>query len=280
MKYCPQCKTDLIITMDDEFERLICAADDCEFIHWNNPTPVVAAVVEHNDEIILANNYQWPEHIFSVITGFLEKGESPEQGTIREVAEELGLQTDHVEPINVYPFFRMNQIILGYYVRASGTVKLNDELRSYKHVKKQDVYTSDSATGFILRDWLHSQGYSPEEVSFFKSEPKKSNRGTLYQRIDAMVNRIPEGRLATYGQIAKLVGSCGARQVGYAMAALDADTDVPWHRVINSQGRISARSVTEGHTVQRIILEEEGIIFNDNGKINLEIFRWQGPPPE
>jgi len=280
MKFCPHCKSDLIVTVIDEIERLICSSHECEFIHWNNPTPVVAAVVEHNDEIILANNVNWPDHIFSIITGFLEKGESSEQGTIREVGEELGLRTDHIELVEVYPFYRMNQIILGYYVRASGTVKLNEELRSYKHVKKEDLFTWDSATGFILRDWLNSQGFKPEEKNLFKAARKKSNRGTLYQRIDNIVKRIPEGQLATYGQIAKLVGSCGARQVGYAMAALDSNTDVPWHRVINSQGSISTRNGTEGHTLQRIILEEEGIVFNDKGKTNLEIFRWPGPPSE
>lgn len=280
MKYCPQCKADLVVTVIDEIERLICSSNDCEFIHWDNPVPVVAAVVEHNDEIILANNVSWPDHIYSIITGFLEKGESAEQGTVREVEEELGLRSDHIELIAVYPFYRMNQIILGYHVRASGAVKLNEELRSYKHVKRQDLFTFDSATGYILRDWLNSQGFEPEEKPLFKATPEKSNRGALYQRIDAMVKRIPEGQLATYGQIAKLAGSCGARQVGYAMAALADDTDVPWHRVINSQGRISSRNVTDGHTLQRIILEEEGIVFNDNGKVNLEIFRWPGPAPE
>ncbi|NKB39368.1 MAG: NUDIX domain-containing protein [Gammaproteobacteria bacterium] len=276
MKYCPLCRCDLIEISDEGFARLVCSSDECEFIHWNNPTPVVAAVVEHNDDIILANNFAWPEHVFSVITGFLEKGESPEDGTVREVDEELGLKSDHIEAINVYPFFRMNQLILGYYVRASGTVKLNDELRSYKHVKKEDVFTSDSATGFILRDALLSQGYKPKEVSFFGSASKKNNRGELYQRIDAMVLRISSGQLATYGQIAKLVGGCGARQVGYAMSTLDDESEVPWHRVINSQGRISARDGTEGHTLQRIILEEEGVVFSKKGKVNLEIFRWQG----
>jgi len=101
-------------------------------------------------------------------------------------------------------------------------------------------------------------------------------RGKLYQRIDTMVQRIPEGQLATYGQIAKLTGSCGARQVGYAMAALSAESDVPWHRVINSQGFISARRGGEGHELQRILLEDEGIVFNDKGKVDLAIYRWQG----
>ena len=277
MKYCPHCKSDLDKLVINELERLVCSSSHCEFIHWDNPTPVVAAVVEHQGKIVLANNVAWPEHAYSIITGFLEKGEPPDQGTIREVEEELGLKTEHIELIEVYPFFRMNQVIIGYYVKAKGRVKLNEELRSYKHVEKGELYTHDSATGYILRDWLNSQGFEPEEKALFRAKPATKPRNGLYQRIDEMVKQIPEGRLATYGQIAKLVGSCGPRQVGYAMSALDDDSDVPWHRVINSQGRISVRDATEGHTLQRIILEEEGIVFNDKGKINLELFRWQGP---
>ena len=63
----------------------------------------------------------------------------------------------------------------------------------------------------------------------------------LYGRIYAVVHHIPPGQVATYGQIARMVGRCTARAVGYAMAALPCDTDVPWHRVINSQGKISPR---------------------------------------
>ncbi len=280
MKYCPQCKSDLLAKKIEDLERLVCSSSDCEFIYWNNQVPVVAAVVEHEDKLVLANNVSWPDHIYSIITGFLEKEESPEQGTAREVEEELGLHTETVELLGAYPFFRMNQIILGYYVRATGTVRLNEELRSYKHVNKEDVKTWDSATGYILRDYLYAQGFEPEEINLFKPAAGKSTRGPLYQRIDRMVNAIPEGRLASYGQIAKLVGSCGARQVGYAMAALPDDTDIPWHRVINSQGQISARRGGEGHEYQRILLEAEGIVFNDKGKVNLEVFRWQGPAPE
>ena len=99
---------------------------------------------------------------------------------------------------------------------------------------------------------------------------------SLFQRIYAMVDQISEGYVATYGQIAELVG-CGARQVGYALAALPDEIEVPWHRVINGQGCISMRSRDEGHEDQRILLMSEGVDFNDSGKINLEIFRWSGP---
>lgn len=278
MKYCPLCTSELLAKEINELERLVCPEENCEFIHWDNPTPVVAVVVEHNDKIVLANNYAWPDHIYSVITGFLEKGESAELGAIREVKEELGLNTTYCELIDIYPFVRMNQIIMGYYVKAKGTIELNEELRSHKHISMDALYTWDSATGYILRDWLNSQGHSPEEKSLFRPKANDKPRSDLYQRIDALVRQIPEGQLASYGQIAKILGGCGARQVGYAMASLGEESDVPWQRVINSQGQISTRNSSDGHALQRIILEEEGIEFNAKGKANLEHYRWPGPP--
>ena len=86
---------------------------------------------------------------------------------------------------------------------------------------------------------------------------------------------IPQGKVATYGQIATLAGSSGqARQVGYALAALPDDVDVPWHRVINAKGEISPRTQTKIHELQRQLLEGEGITFVAD-KIDLGRFRWQ-----
>ena len=97
-----------------------------------------------------------------------------------------------------------------------------------------------------------------------------------YRRIYAVVRRIPEGRVATYGQVAAEAGLPGhARQVGYAMYALD-DDSVPWHRVINAQGRISPRSEPGWEGFQRHLLEEEGVEFNDRGAIDLKRYRWAG----
>ena len=91
-----------------------------------------------------------------------------------------------------------------------------------------------------------------------------------------MVCRIPEGRVATYGQIAKLIGFPNhARQIGYALAALSGERDVPWHRVINSKGKISRRGIDGYDDYQRILLEDENIIFDDNGYISLNKFQWQ-----
>jgi methylated-DNA-protein-cysteine methyltransferase-like protein len=103
-----------------------------------------------------------------------------------------------------------------------------------------------------------------------------AGRSDPYQRIYAIVRRIPRGRIATYGQVAALAGLGGhARQVGYAMHSLDASSRVPWHRVLNAQGRVSARSEPGGDRVQRAMLEREGVRFDANGRADLDRFGWR-----
>jgi methylated-DNA-protein-cysteine methyltransferase-like protein len=97
-----------------------------------------------------------------------------------------------------------------------------------------------------------------------------------YERIYRMVRQIPRGKVATYGQIAKIVDRCTARMVGYAMAAVRGRTDVPWQRVINSKGEISTRSRGDGAHRQRKLLEREGIHFDSRGRVNLRKVRWGG----
>ncbi len=98
---------------------------------------------------------------------------------------------------------------------------------------------------------------------------------TRYEMIYDAVRQIPRGKVATYGQIARIVGRCTARMVGYAMAALRGRTDVPWQRVINSKGEISTRSRGEGALRQRKLLEKEGIRFDPRGRVNLRRVRWK-----
>lgn len=96
-----------------------------------------------------------------------------------------------------------------------------------------------------------------------------------YQKIYARVRQIPEGQVATYGQIANLIGlPRGARQVGYALNSLTEGSDVPWHRVVNAKGEISLRSEPGCETIQRQLLEAEGITFDVHGRIDLEEHRW------
>jgi len=98
-----------------------------------------------------------------------------------------------------------------------------------------------------------------------------------YPRIYAVVRRVPRGRVATYGQIAQLAGVAGqARLVGYAMFALPRTTTVPWHRVINAQGRISVRGDGGGAAIrQRILLEREGVTFDARDRVSIETFGWK-----
>lgn len=106
-----------------------------------------------------------------------------------------------------------------------------------------------------------------------------SRRGStgLYDLIYDVVSAIPRGRVATYGQIAAIVDRCTPRLVGYAMASLPHGRGVPWHRVINSRGEISFATGSEGYQTQRGMLESEGIIFDERGKIDLKEFGWTGP---
>lgn len=100
-------------------------------------------------------------------------------------------------------------------------------------------------------------------------------------RIYEVVRRVPRGKVATYGQVARLAGlGEHARLVGYAMAALHAGSRVPWHRVVNAQGRISARSGDgEEAVLQRVLLEREGVRFDARGAIPLARFRWRPRTP-
>ena len=97
----------------------------------------------------------------------------------------------------------------------------------------------------------------------------------LYTRIYTVVRQIPPGKVATYGQVAAIVGDCTARMVGYAMAA--SPDDVPWQRVINAQGKVSPRADNWGSEVQRLRLEEEGVVFDADHKVNFAEVRWSGP---
>jgi methylated-DNA-protein-cysteine methyltransferase related protein len=98
--------------------------------------------------------------------------------------------------------------------------------------------------------------------------------GGTYERIYAVVRRVPVGRVATYGQVARRARIVhGARQVGYALHALPEHTAVPWHRVVNARGAISLRG--GGDATQRILLEREGVRFGAGGRIDLGAHGWQ-----
>ncbi len=99
------------------------------------------------------------------------------------------------------------------------------------------------------------------------------------QRVWLVVSQIPPGQLATYGQIAELIGAYGcARQVGWALRRLALPSEVPWHRVVNAQGRISMSLSREGSDwIQRELLVAEGIPVDAEGKLPLARYRWLPP---
>jgi methylated-DNA-protein-cysteine methyltransferase-like protein len=99
----------------------------------------------------------------------------------------------------------------------------------------------------------------------------------FYACVYALVRQVPPGKVVTYGQVAALLGQPrAARAVGYALRFLPAGTDVPWHRVINHRGHISLRTPPESPLVQRLLLEEEGVVFDAEGRVDLAVYRWQG----
>lgn len=165
-KFCPQCATPLaaITLIEDggDTTRLRCPA--CDFTHWNNPTPVLAAVVEYHGKILLARNAAWPGKMYALITGFMEAGETPEEGIAREIAEETQLRTGALSLLGVYDFQQMNQVIIAYHAVCEGTVRLSPELVDYRLYDFSDVKCWPAGTGYALAAFLRARGYEPEFI--------------------------------------------------------------------------------------------------------------------
>jgi NAD+ diphosphatase len=155
-RFCPCCATPLAPGIHGERERLACGA--CGWVHWDNPTPVVAAIIEHDGKLLLARNRAWPEKMFALVTGFLERDEHPAAAVLREVKEETDLDAEWATLVGVCDFARMNQVIIGYHVVAHGTVWLSDELAEYRRVEPARVRCWRQGTGVLLAQWLHSRG--------------------------------------------------------------------------------------------------------------------------
>ena len=102
----------------------------------------------------------------------------------------------------------------------------------------------------------------------------------FHQRVYETVSQVPIGRVTTYGDVATVLGSPRvARHVGWALAALvDESNTVPWQRVINAQGRISFKGQTVRAELQRRLLEQEGIVFDSKGRVDLNRLRWHFEP--
>jgi NADH pyrophosphatase NudC (nudix superfamily) len=143
-------------TIDSE-ERLACSDEKCTYVFYNNPVPVVCAIVELDGRIVLCHKKGMPETWFGIIAGFLEKGETPEQAVLREVEEELGLKGEIVEYIGYYSFFMANQLILAYHVKARGVISIGSELDAVKQVLPEEIKPWPHGTGPAVKDWLEKR---------------------------------------------------------------------------------------------------------------------------
>ncbi len=154
MRFCPRCAAPLAESSLAGRTRLACPDAACGFVFWDNPLPVLAGLVERDGMVVLARNHAWPEKMFGLVTGFMERDETPEEGVAREVKEELGLDTLSATLIGLYPFQRKNEIILAYHVVASGEIVLNEELAEFRLITPEKLRPWDFGTGLAIRDWL------------------------------------------------------------------------------------------------------------------------------
>jgi NADH pyrophosphatase NudC (nudix superfamily) len=159
-RYCPICATLLVRQILAERERGSCPA--CGWVHWDNPTPVVAALIEYDGRILLARNRAWPEKMFALVTGFLERDETPRQAVEREVAEETALATRSATLIGVYEFARKNEVIMAYHVEAEGEIRLGEELVDYRLIEPAKLRPWPLGTGLAMADWMRARGLTVE----------------------------------------------------------------------------------------------------------------------
>jgi NAD+ diphosphatase len=153
-RYCPRCATPLGERDDGGRPRKACPAEGCGYVFYDNPLPVVAALVELDGKVILARGKGWPAGMFGLITGFLERDETPEQGVLRELREELSLEGRVVELIGLYPFPQRNELIVAFHVEARGEIVLDDEIEEIKRVDPARLRPWPFGTGLAVADWV------------------------------------------------------------------------------------------------------------------------------
>ena len=159
-RFCPVCAEPLVVRADEGHhgghERLACPSG--HWTHWDNPLPVLAALVEVEGRILLARNAAWPEKMFALITGFMERDETPEQGIARELKEETNLDVVEANLIGVYEFMRKNELIIAYHVKAEGEIRLSEELVDFRLVAPEKLRPWRAGTGYAMADWMRKRG--------------------------------------------------------------------------------------------------------------------------
>jgi len=115
-------------------------------------------------------------------------------------------------------------------------------------------------------------------VGLGRSALTDSSERSFFERVYIVVRMIPRGKVASYGQIATYLGHPrAARTVGWALHGIPQGSDVPWQRVINAKGRITISGAEYSASLQRELLEEEGIVFGPDERVDMSVYRWDGP---
>jgi NADH pyrophosphatase NudC (nudix superfamily) len=177
-RFCPRCGAALREQELSGRQRHVCDTPDCGFVHWDNPLPVLAAVVEYEGQLLLARNAAWPEKMFALVTGFMERDETPEAGIARELKEETNLDAQAISLIGVYEFMRKNELIIAYHVVATGEIALSEELAEYRLVDPAKVKLWNAGTGHAVADWLQSRGLPVNYIDRATGEPVEPSRLT------------------------------------------------------------------------------------------------------
>jgi NADH pyrophosphatase NudC (nudix superfamily) len=152
--FCPLCASALQVVTISGRERRKCPSESCGYIHWDNPTPVVAGLVERSGEVVLVRSKGWPEKMYGIVAGFLERDETPEEAALRETREELGLEGEIAGFIGYYTFPQLNQVILAFHIQAEGEIRLGDEVADIRLISPERLRPWPIGTGPAVRDWL------------------------------------------------------------------------------------------------------------------------------
>ena len=170
--YCPICATPLSKQQVNGENRRACTNPSCDYVEWNNPTPVLAAIAQTGNSVVLVQAIGWPKDWFGLVTGFHESGETAEEGVAREVEEELGLGCQVVSLVGVYSFFQLNQVIIAFHVLLDkGDITLDTtELVDYKKIPIEKLQPWPSGTGKAVQDWLKTKGIEKETMSFLRTK--------------------------------------------------------------------------------------------------------------
>jgi NAD+ diphosphatase len=168
-RFCPRCASDLERRAMAGQNRLCCS--QCDFVHWDNPLPVLAALIEYQGRMVIARNRAWPAGMFGLITGFMERDETPEAGIAREIREETNLYVEELALIGVYEFMRKNEIIIAYHAKASGTLELSEELVDVKLVEPQRLRPWRAGTGYAVADWMKARNLPYEFIDLPPRQP-------------------------------------------------------------------------------------------------------------